>query len=490
MQPALIEQLSDPSLLKQASYIAGQWRSSLNAQRFEVHNPASGDAIASVENACAEQTRQAVDAAEQAMPAWRALSAKARCEVLERWCELVLANTEDLTRILTAEQGKPLAEARGEINYAASYIKWFAEEGKRVYGDLISGQVDRRSVVLKQPIGIVAAITPWNFPCAMITRKVAPALAVGCAVVLKPAELTPLSALALAELAARAGLPDGLFNVVAGTDAAAIGGVLTSDTRVKKMTFTGSTPVGKLLMSQCAATVKRSSMELGGNAPIIVFEDADIDLAVAGTLAAKFRNSGQTCICANRLLVHSAVHDEFVAKLQSAIANFHLGDGFAEQTTHGPLITAEALNNVGGKVDRAVAQGAVLACGGEVLARQGHFYTPTILTGVTPKMDIFDEEIFGPVAPVIAFESEEEAVRMANDTQFGLAAYFYTRDMARTWRVGEALEYGMVGINETAISAENIPFGGVKESGQGREGSKYGLDDYLETKYMCIGNIA
>jgi len=400
-----------------------------------------------------------------------------------------MANQDDLAKLMTLEQGKTLAESTGEVAYGASFIKWFAEESKRIYGDVLQGTPDRRGIVIKQPVGIVGAITPWNFPNAMITRKAAPALAVGCAMVLKPAAETPLSALALAELAKQAGLPDGLFNVVVGTDAPAIGGELTSNPDVKKVTFTGSTPVGKLLMKQCAETVKRTSMELGGNAPVIVFDDADIDAAVQGALVSKYRNSGQTCICSNRLLVQEGVYDAFVEKFTEAVNNFNFGNGLEDGTTHGPVITEKAMNDIHAKVESAVSQGATVVAGGKPKGGNGYFYEPTILTNVDRSMRVFSEEIFGPVAPIFKFKTEEEAIHMANDTEFGLAAYFYSENLSRIWRVAESIDYGMVGVNETAISSEIIPFGGVKESGQGREGSKYGLDDYLEIKYICIGGI-
>ncbi|WP_428034556.1 NAD-dependent succinate-semialdehyde dehydrogenase [Amphritea sp.] len=483
-------QLNDASLLKTQAFINGLWVDGDNGETFAVTDPATGKHLADVASVGAAETRRAIAAAEQAMVAWKALPAKARSEVLEKWHQLIIENTEDLAVIMTAEQGKTLAESRGEVAYGASFIKWFAEEGKRVYGDIIpTPQTDRRGVVVKQPVGVVAAITPWNFPNAMITRKAGPALAVGCAIVLKPAAETPLSALALVELANRAGLPAGLFNVVPGSDAPAIGGEMTSNPTVKKVTFTGSTPVGKLLMKQCADTVKRTSMELGGNAPVIVFDDADLDLAVAGALTAKYRNSGQTCICANRLLVQEGIYDAFVEKFAAAVSEFRVGNGFDASTTHGPVITEKAAKEIDAKVQNAVAEGATVVIGGQPGEQGGCFYQPTVLTNVNDSMRVFREEIFGPVAPVFKFGTEDEAVRMANDTEFGLAAYLYTESMGRSWRVSEALEYGMVGVNETAISSEVIPFGGVKESGQGREGSKYGLDDYLETKYICFGAL-
>jgi len=482
-------ELNDSTLLQTQAFIDGQWVNGDNQKTFAVTNPANGEHLADVASVGAAETRRAIDAAERAMQDWKALPAKARSELLERWHDLILENTEDLAVLMTVEQGKTLAESRGEIAYGASYIKWFAEETRRVYGDVLSLQNDRRGIVIKQPVGVVAAITPWNFPNAMITRKVAPALAVGCAIVLKPAAETPLSALALAELATRAGLPAGLFSVVPGLDAPAIGGEMTSNPTVKKVTFTGSTPVGKLLMKQCADTVKRTSMELGGNAPVIIFDDADLDAAVAGALVSKYRNSGQTCICANRLLVQEGIYDAFVEKLAVAVSEFRLGNGSEADTTHGPVITEKAAADIHAKVKNAIAEGANVVIGGKPSELGSCFYEPTILTNVNDGMRVFREEIFGPVAPVFRFSTEQEAIAMANDTEFGLAAYLFTENMGRIWRVSEAIDYGMVGVNETAISSEVIPFGGVKESGQGREGSRYGLDDYLETKYICIGGL-
>ncbi len=482
--------LNDQGLFKTQAFINGAWVDAANGDTFPVYNPATGELIANVASVGAEQTQQAIRAAEAAMKSWKQLSAAARSAILERWYQLVLDNQEDLAVLMTLEQGKPLAEARGEVLYGASYIKWFAEEGKRVYGDIIpTAQTDRRGIVIKQPVGVVAAITPWNFPNAMITRKVAPALAVGCSIVLKPAAETPLSALALAELASRAGLPAGLFNIVVGDRSREIGAELTSSPIVKKLTFTGSTPVGKELTRQCAATMKRTSMELGGNAPVIIFDDADLDIAIAGTLVSKYRNSGQTCICSNRILVQDGIYDAFVEKFAAAVSQFNIGNGFDGKTTHGPLINAKAVAEVHEKVQSAVSEGALVVTGGQIDAQGECFYQPTILTNVTSSMRVFKEEIFGPVAPVFRFSSEEEAIQMANDTEFGLAAYLFTENMGRIWRVSEGIEYGMVGVNETAISSEVIPFGGVKESGQGREGSKYGLDDYLETKYICMGGL-
>jgi succinate-semialdehyde dehydrogenase/glutarate-semialdehyde dehydrogenase len=423
------------------------------------------------------------------MPAWAARTAKDRAAVLRRWFDLMMANQDDLAILMTAEQGKPLAESKGEIAYAASFIEWFAEEGKRLYGDIIPGhQADKRILVLRQPVGVVAAITPWNFPSAMITRKAGPALAAGCAMVCKPATQTPYSALALAELAERAGIPKGVFNVVTGSSTA-IGGEMTSNVKVRKLTFTGSTEVGKKLMMQCAGTVKKLSLELGGNAPFIVFDDADLDAAVQGALASKYRNTGQTCVCANRLLVQSGVYQEFAKRLTAAVGKLRVGDGLAGVTEQGPLIDAKAVAKVEEHIADALAKGASVALGGKRHALGGTFFEPTILTGVTAQMLIAREETFGPIAPLFKFDSEAEAIAMANDTEFGLAAYVYTRDLARSWRVSEAIEYGIVGLNTGIISTEVAPFGGVKESGTGREGSKYGILDYTELKYVCVGGV-
>ncbi|MGH1460457.1 MAG: NAD-dependent succinate-semialdehyde dehydrogenase [Neptuniibacter sp.] len=482
-------QMKDAGLFRTQAYIDGQWVAGEQGETFAVINPATGEEIAQVASVTAEQTRGAIEAGQQAMQTWRSLPAKTRSDLLERWYQLILDNQEDLALLMTAEQGKPLFESRGEVLYGASFLKWFAEEGKRIYGDVLPSGSDRRSIVIKQPVGVVAAITPWNFPNAMITRKVAPALAVGCAIVLKPAAETPLSALALAELAERAGLPAGLFSVLTTSDAVAVGGEMTSNPTVKKVTFTGSTGVGKLLMKQCADTVKRTSMELGGNAPVIIFDDADLDAAVAGALVSKYRNSGQTCICANRIMVQEGIHDAFVEKFSAAVKEFRIGNGLDDSTTHGPVITEKAVADIHAKVESAVAEGAQVITGGRISDKGSHFYEPTVLTEVTDKMNLFREEIFGPVAPIFKFSTEEEAIAMANDTEFGLAAYLYTENLGCIWRVSEGIEYGMVGVNETAISSEIIPFGGVKESGQGREGSKYGLDDYLETKYICMGGL-
>jgi succinate-semialdehyde dehydrogenase/glutarate-semialdehyde dehydrogenase len=486
----LEQKLKDPSLLRSAGFIDGQWIQAPNGNTFEVLNPSTGEVIAKVADLGAQETKQAIAAAEVAYDHWKTIPAKQRSSILRRWYELVLENQEDLALIMTSEQGKVMSESRGEVIYGASYIEWFAEEAKRIYGDVLpSTSADRRSIVIKQPVGVVGAITPWNFPNAMITRKVAPALAAGCSIVLKPAAETPLSALALAELASRAGIPAGVFNVVAGKDSKSIGAELTSNPIVKKITFTGSTAVGKLLMEQSAKTIKKTSMELGGNAPVLVFEDADLDKAVTGALGAKFRNAGQTCICANRILVQDTIYDEFIKRFTNRVGEFILGDGMADQTTMGPLITKKAVENVIALVNDAVEQGAKVCIGGKTDAQGDHFYQPTVIRDLTTSMRLAKEEVFGPVAPVFKFSTEKEAVTMANDTEFGLAAYMYTKDHSRIWRVGEALEYGMVGINETAISSEMIPFGGVKESGQGREGSKYGLEDYLEIKYLCLGDI-
>lgn len=486
----LQQQLKDPSLLKCAGFINGQWVKTKTEKAFEVFNPSTGDIVAYVADLGAQETQHAIDAAQAAFEKWREVPAKQRSSLLRHWFDLVMENQEDLALIMTFEQGKVIAESRGEVAYGASYIEWFAEEAKRIYGDILpSTTSDRRSLVIKQPIGVVGAITPWNFPNAMITRKVAPALAAGCTIVLKPASETPLSALALAELADRAGFPAGVFNVVTGTDSKAIGAVLTSNPIVKKITFTGSTAVGKILMEQSAKTVKKTSMELGGNAPVLIFEDADLDKAVEGALIAKFRNAGQTCICANRILVQDSIYEEFISRFTARVSKFVLGDGLSSESTMGPLITKKAVAGVVSLVNDAVSLGAKVCVGGNVSSNGDYFFEPTVLRDLNASMRLAKEEVFGPVAPVFKFSSEKEAVAMANDTEFGLAAYMYTKDHGRIWRVGEALEYGMVGINETAISSEMIPFGGVKESGQGREGSKYGLEDYLEIKYLCIGDI-
>ncbi len=483
-------QLKDSNLLRTRAYIDGAWLDADGDARFEVRNPADGSVITSVPDMGAAETRRAIAAAEAALPVWRARTAKERAAVLRRWFELILANQEDLAVLMTAEQGKPLAEARGEVAYGASFIEWFAEEGKRIYGDVIPPHgADKRIVVIKQPIGVVAAITPWNFPNAMITRKAGPALAAGCTMVIKPAEDTPLSALALAELAERAGMPPGVFNIVTTNRAAEVGAELTASPVVRKLSFTGSTEVGKLLMAQCAGTVKKVALELGGNAPFIVFDDADLDAAVAGAMASKYRNAGQTCVCANRLLVQDGIYDAFAEKLAEAVAKLKVGPGLSGEVQQGPLINEDAVEKVEELLADAVGKGAQIACGGKRHALGGTFFEPTIVTGVTPAMRVAREEIFGPVAPLFRFHTEEEAIRMANDTEFGLAAYFYARDIARVWRVAEGLEYGIVGINEGLISTEVAPFGGVKASGVGREGSKYGIDDFVEIKYLCMGGI-
>ena len=482
--------LSDPSLLKTAAYIDGQWVQDESLGSFAVRNPANGDLLANVADLGGPHTLAAIDAADRAMTAWRARTGKERGQLLRRWFDLVMANQEDLAVLMTAEQGKVIAESRLEIAYGASFIEWFAEEAKRIYGDVIPGAPDRRLVVVKQPVGVVGAITPWNFPTAMITRKAGPALAAGCAIVIKPAAETPLSALALAELADRAGIPAGLFNVVTGTDAKAIGAAMTDSPTVRKLTFTGSTPVGKQLLRQSADTVKKVSMELGGNAPILIFDDADLDQAVAGALASKYRNAGQTCVCVNRVLVQDTIYDAFLEKFIAAVASFRLGDGMDENNTLGPLVSSKAANDVHSMVQDAVADGARVALGGGPAQNLGEcFYQPTVLVDVRTDMRVFREEIFGPVAPVFRFRDEAEAIAMANDTEFGLASYVYTRDIGRVWRVSEGIDYGMVGVNEVGISSEVIPFGGMKESGLGREGSKYGIDDYIETKYICMGGL-
>jgi succinate-semialdehyde dehydrogenase/glutarate-semialdehyde dehydrogenase len=481
--------ISDEGLLKSQAYINGQWSNADSGESQEVLDPATGKVVATVAKCGTAETRRAIEAAERAQVEWRKKPVKERANLLRRWFTLIMEAQEDLAQIMTAEQGKPLAESRGEIAYGASYVEWFAEEGKRAYGDVIQPPAnDKRVVVIKQPVGVVACITPWNFPNAMLTRKIAPALAAGCTVVCKPANETPLSALALAELAERAGIPAGVINILAGITRE-IGAELTSNPIVRKLTFTGSTQVGKLLIQQCAATVKRTSMELGGNAPFIVFDDADIDAAVKGAIICKFRNAGQTCVCANRLLVQEGVYDEFCEKFVAATAQLTLGNGQDDGVAIGPLINEGAANDVAAIVQDAVAGGAKVVTGGETSDLGKCFVEPTILTNVNDQMRVFREEIFGPVAPVFKFKTEDEAIQVANDTEFGLACYFYSRDIGRIWRVGEALEYGIVGINEGIISNEMAPFGGVKESGQGREGSKYGLDDYMEIKYMCMGGI-
>ncbi len=482
--------LQDPLLFRQACYIDGTWVGVAGSEEINVDDPATGEVIGKVPKMGIAQVRQAIDGAARAFPTWRKRTAKERSTVLRRWFDLMMANQEDLARLMTLEQGKPLAESRGEVAYAASFLEWFGEEAKRVYGDTIPAhQSDKRIVVVKEPVGVVACITPWNFPLAMITRKAGPALAAGCTVVLKPASQTPFSGLALAELAERAGVPKGVFNVITGK-ASEIGAELASNPTVRKLSFTGSTEIGKLLMEQCSSTVKKMSLELGGNAPFIVFDDADLDAAVEGAVASKYRNTGQTCVCTNRFLVQDSVYDTFAAKLATAVKTLKPASGFEPDATQGPLIDDRAVEKVEDHIRDATSKGATVLVGGHRHALGGRFFEPTILTGVTPAMAIAGEETFGPVAPLFRFRTEADAIALANDTQFGLAAYFYGRDIARVWRVAEALEYGIVGINTGLISTEVAPFGGVKESGLGREGSKYGIEEYLEIKYLCFGGIA
>ncbi|MBO9537404.1 NADP-dependent succinate-semialdehyde dehydrogenase [Herbaspirillum sp.] len=482
-------QLKDPSLLRQQAYLDGRWCDADDGTAFDVFNPANGQRLGQVPQMGAAETRRAIAAANAAWPAWKKRTAKERSAILRRWHELMLANADDLALLMTAEQGKPLAEAKGEIGYAASFIEWFAEEGKRTYGDTIpSPSPSSRIVVAKEAIGVCAAITPWNFPAAMITRKAGPALAAGCPMVLKPAEATPFSALALAVLAERAGIPAGVFSVVTGAPQA-IGGEMTSNPIVRKLSFTGSTAVGRLLMQQCASSIKKLSLELGGNAPFIVFDDADLDAAVEGAIASKYRNAGQTCVCANRIYVQDGVYDAFAAKLVAAVQKLKVGDGVDKDTTQGPLINEKAVQKVEQHVADAVAKGARVLLGGKRHALGHGFFEPTVLADVTPAMQVAREETFGPMAPLFRFKTDEEAVALANDTEFGLASYFYSRDIGRIWRVAEGLESGMVGINTGLISNEVAPFGGVKQSGLGREGSHYGIDDYLVVKYLCMGGI-
>jgi succinate-semialdehyde dehydrogenase/glutarate-semialdehyde dehydrogenase len=481
--------LKDEKLFRQQAYIDGEWVDAVGGATLAVEDPATGETLGTVPKMGAEETRRAIEAAERAWPSWRARTAKERAQILRRWHDLMMANQEDLATLMTAEQGKPLPESRGEIAYAAAFIEWFGEEGKRVYGDTIPAHgPDKRIVVLKEPVGVCAAITPWNFPAAMITRKVGPALAAGCTMVLKPASQTPFSALALCELAERAGVPRGVFSCVTGT-AREIGGEMTANPIVRKLTFTGSTEIGKLLMEQCAGTVKKISLELGGNAPFIVFDDADLEMAVKGAIASKYRNAGQTCVCANRILVQDGVYAAFAKRLAETAGAMKVGSGFEPGTVIGPLIDMRAVEKVESHIADAVEKGARIVAGGRRHALGGSFFEPTVLADVTPDMVITREETFGPVAPLYRFKSEEEAIRMANDTEFGLAAYFYARDIGRIWRVAEALEYGIVGINEGIISTEIAPFGGMKESGIGREGSKYGIEEFLEIKYLCMGGI-
>ena len=482
--------LKDPSLLRSDAFIDGAWCAADDGATVDIRNPADGSIVGTVPVMRGGETRRAIEAAARALPEWSKRTAKERATVLRRFAEAMIANADDLAIIMTRELGKPLAEARGEIGYAASFLEWFAEEGKRVYGEIIpTFRADARLMVLRQPVGVAAAITPWNFPAAMITRKLGPALAAGCTFVCKPAPQTPFSALALAELGRRAGLPDGVLNIVTG-DAAAIGSELTGNPLVRKFSFTGSTAVGKTLLAQCAGTVKKVSLELGGNAPFIVFEDADLEAAVQGVMASKYRNTGQTCVCANRLFVHTSVYDEFAARLVTAVSALRVGAGLSGPTDQGPLIDERALAKVEAHVADAVAQGARIASGGRRHALGGNFYEPTVLLDVTPGMRVAREETFGPVAPLIRFTDEAEVLRLANDTAAGLAAYFFTRDLARSWRVQEALEYGLIGVNTGLISTEVAPFGGVKESGLGREGSRHGIDDYTELKYVCVGGLS
>ena len=482
--------LKDPSLLRSDAFIDGAWCAADDGATVDIRNPADGSIVGTVPVMRGGETRRAIEAAARALPEWSKRTAKERATVLRRFAEAMIANADDLAIIMTSEQGKPLAEARGEIGYAASFLEWFAEEGKRVYGEIIpTFRADARLMVLRQPVGVAAAITPWNFPAAMITRKLGPALAAGCTFVCKPAPQTPFSALALAELGRRAGLPDGVLNIVTG-DAAAIGSELTGNPLVRKFSFTGSTAVGKTLLAQCAGTVKKVSLELGGNAPFIVFEDADLEAAVQGVMASKYRNTGQTCVCANRLFVHTSVYDEFAARLVTAVSALRVGAGLSGPTDQGPLIDERALAKVEAHVADAVAQGARIASGGRRHALGGNFYEPTVLLDVTPGMRVAREETFGPVAPLIRFTDEAEVLRLANDTAAGLAAYFFTRDLARSWRAQEALEYGLIGVNTGLISTEVAPFGGVKESGLGREGSRHGIDDYTELKYVCVGGLS
>ena len=483
-------ELQDPTLLRTQAYIGGEWIDADSGATFDVTDPATGDVVASVADLGVDETRRAVDLAEVAQKGWAARTAKDRGAVLRRWYELFLEHKEDLALIMTSEMGKPIGESRGEVVYAANFIDWFAEEGKRAYGEVIpTHDPTKRLLVLKQPVGVVSAITPWNFPQAMITRKVAPALAAGCASLVRPASETPLSALAAAELADRAGLPPGLLNVIPATDSPAVGRELTTNPTIRKISFTGSTPIGKLLLGQAAGTVKKVSMELGGNAPFIVFDDADIDAAVEGAIVSKYRNSGQTCVCANRFLVQDGVYDEFAKKLAEAVADLKVGPGIDESSEIGPLVNEDAIDKVEELVQGALAEGARVLTGGRRHALGRTYYEVTVLADVTPDMAIHGEEIFGPVAPLFRFSTEDDAIAIANDTEYGLAAYFYAADMGRIWRVSESLEYGMVGVNTGLISTEVAPFGGFKESGIGREGSHHGLDEYLETKYVAIGGI-
>lgn len=484
----LTQRLNSPSLFREQAYINGTWCTADNHDAIDVSDPATQEVIGVVPNMGKKETARAIDAAEAAFPLWKANTAKERAHIMRRWFELIMANQEDLASIMTAEQGKPLAESRGEIAYAASFIEWFAEEAKRAYGDVIPApKVGQQIIVTKSPIGVVAAITPWNFPAAMITRKIAPALAVGCTTVVKPASETPYSALALAALAEEAGIPAGVINIITGK-ASDIGSEMTANPKVRKLSFTGSTETGRVLLAQSAPTIKKVSLELGGNAPFIVFDDADVDAAVKGAIASKYRNSGQTCVCANRILVQTGIYEAFTEKLTAEVKKLKVGTGFEEGVQQGPLINQKAVEKVEALLADALTKGASIRTGGKLHAMGGTFFSPTVLTGATLQMQLAQEEIFGPVAPLFRFDTEEQAINMANDTIYGLAAYFYSRDVGRVWRVANALEYGMIGINEGMVSTEVAPFGGVKQSGIGREGSYHGLDEYLEMKYLCIGS--
>jgi len=487
VQNRVTKHLQDPELFRERCYIGGQWVTAASGATIPVDDPATGDVIGTVPKAGRAETRTAIERANAALPDWRARTGKERAVILRRWFDLLMANLDDLARLMTIEQGKPLVESRGEVAYGAAFLEWFGEEAKRTYGDTIPSHArDKRIVVIKQPVGVVGAITPWNFPIAMITRKVGPALAAGCTVVAKPASQTPFSALAIAYLGERAGVPAGVFNVITGS-ATEVGGELTSNPIVRKISFTGSTEVGKLLMAQCAGTMKKVSFELGGNAPFIVFNDADLDAAVEGAIVSKYRNTGQTCVCANRFLVQAGVYDEFASRLSDAVGRLKVGSGLEEGVTQGPLIDMAAVEKVESHIHDAVEKGAAVVKGGQ--RGTGRFFPPTVLTGVTPNMVVAREETFGPVAPLFKFETDADAIALANDTEYGLAAYFYGRDVQRVWRVAEALEYGIVGVNTGLISTEVAPFGGVKESGIGREGSKYGIEEYLEVKYICLGGL-
>jgi len=490
MTKTLLERLSDPGLLTDRAYLAGAWASADSGRTFAVDNPSSGDILISVPDMGRAETARAIDAAHAALKSWAGLTGAARGKLLRKWFDLIMTNQDDLAAILTAEMGKPFPEARGEVAYGAAYIEWFAEEARRIYGDIIPGHAhDKRILVVKQPVGVVGAITPWNFPIAMIARKAAPALAVGCTFISKPAKQTPLSALALAVLAERAGIPEGVFSVITSASSAAIGAEFCENEKVRKLSFTGSTEVGRILMRQCADQIKKVSLELGGNAPFIIFDDADLDAAVEGAIQSKFRNAGQTCVCTNRIYVQAGIHDAFADKLAAAMDELRLGDGFEEGVAIGPLIDSAATDKVAEHIADALGKGATLRRGGKRAGRRDTFFEPTLLTGVTQEMIVARQETFGPLAPLFRFETVDEVIAMANDTIFGLAAYFYARDLGKVFQVAEALEYGIVGVNTGLISTEVAPFGGVKQSGTGREGSKYGADDYLEMKYICLGGI-